>query len=99
MKSLQVNDVSIEDALQLLDKCKYSLILANIKELPLTGSYEITIDDGLPHKISNLIYTNYAFDWILMLCNGLKSTEFTKGRTILYPEVKDLTDFLVKYSK
>jgi len=56
---------------------------------------------GRPDVISNEVYGDTAFDWVIMLANDIDDPfeDIKVGDTIVLPEVTEIFDFLDRFSR
>ena len=74
-----------------------SSMLDNIDNLAIGGYYTIQGEDGMPWLISERLYGDSQYWWIIMLFNGFQGIEDIKnGEDIKYPSVNALQDFYFK---
>lgn len=67
--------------------------VSSLKSISMGGLYTITKEDGRPDLISNNIYGDTQYWWILMLYNDYVIVEdFKIGEQIKYPSLTELED-------
>lgn len=68
-------------------------------ELTYSGSLVIARSECRPDMLSQKLYGTWEYDYILMLYNGLRSHEFTKGTKIKYPTLASINKLVANYGQ
>jgi len=74
----------------------------NEMDLSRVGTYLVTAPtEGRPDLISNVVFGNYDFGWLLSLYNEILDpfTEYYIGREILIPSLDDYYRFYNRYAR
>lgn len=72
-------------------------ISRKIRSLKLTNTFVISqYYEHRPDLISYAVYSSYDYDWLILFVNGLTSEDLVAGLTIKYPNINQLTNFLLK---
>lgn len=68
-----------------------SFLYEQLKSLPMEGYILVQGEDGRPDLLSNRIYSDTQYWWILMTYNDLaKVEEIVNGMEIRYPSIESL---------
>jgi len=66
-----------------------------LTNLPVQGNYVVNFEASRPDLLSNSIYQDTQYWWILMLYNGLTDVDqIVQGLNIAFPGVDDIEDLL-----
>jgi len=72
-----------------------SSLFKDIKALPLKGKYAIQKEESRPELVSNKVYGNTQYWWVIMIYNGLVNTdEVINGLVVKYPKLDSVEDLL-----
>lgn len=70
-----------------------SSMLDRIDKLTLGGFYTVQGEDGMPWLISERLYGDSQYWWIIMLYNGFSGVEdIINGQNIKYPSINSIQD-------
>lgn len=70
-----------------------SFFFQKLKSLPVRGKYKITVDSGRPEFISQILFGNTQYWWLIMEYNDLLYTsELVNGLEINYFSLNELED-------
>lgn len=97
MKSIATSNPTLKDLSEQFKTLMSSGVVNKIKRLECPNKHLVSVKATRLDMISQELYGDTSFDWILALVNGLKSHEVTVNSTIKYPDQNDIINFLVKY--
>jgi len=70
-----------------------SSLLDRIDKLELGGYYTVRGEDGMPWILSERLYGDDQYWWIIMLYNGFSGIEsITNGQNVKYPSINAIQD-------
>ena len=70
-----------------------SSLLDRIDKLELGGFYTVQGEDGMPWLLSERLYGDDQYWWVIMLYNGFSGIgQITNGENIKYPSINSIQD-------